>query len=99
MQCMSPHQIRTNWACGGNRCRGVCRRGEWGGYASAGGAVEEADLDEEGFVDLLQRVLLFGQGGGECVEADRDAVVLLDDGAQEAAIELVEAVGVDLEAR
>jgi len=35
--------------------------GEAGGDAAAGGTVEEADLDEEGFVDLLQRVLLLGQ--------------------------------------
>ena len=71
--------------------------GEAGGDAAAGGSVEEANLNEEGFVDLLQRVLLLGQGGGECVEADRPAVVLLDDGAQQAAVEFVEAVSVDLE--
>jgi len=71
--------------------------GEAGGDAAAWGAVEETDLDEEGFVDLLQRVLLFGQRGGECVEADRAAVVLFDDGAQQAAVEFVEAVSVDLE--
>ena len=73
--------------------------GEAGGDAAAGGAVEEADLDEEGFVDLFEGVLLLGEGGGEGVEADRAAVVLFDDGAQEAAVELVEAVGVDLQQR
>ena len=31
--------------------------GEAGGDAAAGGAVEEADLDEEGFVDLFEGVL------------------------------------------
>ena len=41
--------------------------GEAGGYAAAGGAVQEADLDEERFVDLFQRVLLFGKGGGQRV--------------------------------
>src|ERR1700690_3590897 len=64
--------------------------GETGGDAAAGGAVEEADLDKEGFVDL------FG-GGGEGVEADRATVVFFDDGAKQAAVELVEAVGVDFE--
>ena len=73
--------------------------GEAGGDAAAWGAVEEADLDEEGFVDLFEGVLLFGEGGGEGVEADRAAVVLLDDGAQQAAVEFVEAVGVDLQQR
>ena len=73
--------------------------GEAGGDAAAGGAVEEADLDEEGFVDLFEGVLLLGEGGGEGVEADWAAVVLLYDGAQEAAVELVEAVGIDLEQR
>ena len=71
--------------------------GEAGGDAAAGGAVEEADLDEEGFVDLFEGVLLFGQRGGEGVEADRAAVIFFDDGAQQAAVEFVEAVGVDLE--
>jgi hypothetical protein len=71
--------------------------GEAGGDAAAGGAVEEADLDEEGFVDLFEGVLLFGERGGQRVEADRAAVVFLDDGAEQAAVELVEAVGVDLE--
>ena len=68
---------------------------EAGGDAAARGAVEEADLDEEGLVDLFEGILLFGEGGGEGVEADGATVVLFDDGAEEAAVELVEAVGVD----
>ena len=71
--------------------------GEAGGDAAAGGAVEEADLDEEGLVDLFEGVLLFGERGGEGVEADGAAIVFLDDGAEEAAVEFVEAVGVDFE--
>lgn len=71
--------------------------GEAGGYAAARGAVEEADLDEEGFVDLFEGVLLFGEGGGEGVEADGAAIVFFDDGAEQAAVEFVEAVGVDFE--
>jgi len=31
--------------------------------AAAGSAVEEADLDEEGFVNLFERVLFFGERG------------------------------------
>jgi len=71
--------------------------GEAGGYAAAGGAVEEANLDEKWFVDFFEGVLLFGECGCEGVKADRAAVIFFDDGAEEAAIELVEAVGVDFE--
>ena len=71
--------------------------GEAGGNAAAGGSVEEADLDEEGLVDLFEGVLLLGEGGGEGVEAYGAPVVLFDDGAEEAAVELVEAVGVDFQ--
>ena len=69
--------------------------GEAGGDAASRGAVEEADLDEEGFVDLFEGVLFFGQRGRQGVEADGASVVFLDDGAEEAAVELVEAVGID----
>ena len=38
--------------------------GEAGSDASAWGTVEEADLDEEGLVDLFERILFFGQRSG-----------------------------------
>ena len=59
-----------------------------------GCAVEEAYLDEERFVDFFEGVLFFGEGGGEGVEAYGAAVVFFDDGAEQAAVEFVEAVGV-----
>jgi hypothetical protein len=34
--------------------------GEAGGYAASRGAIEEAALDEEGFVDFFERVFFFG---------------------------------------
>ena len=49
--------------------------GQTRGDAAAGCAVEETDLDEEGLVHLFERVLLFGERGGECVESDRAAIV------------------------
>jgi len=70
---------------------------EAGRDAAAWGAVEKTNLDEEGFVDLFESILLFGEGGGESVEADRTAIIFLDDGAEQAAIKLVEAVGVDFQ--
>ena len=63
-------------------------------HAPARSAVQKTDLDEKRLVDLLQCVLLFGQGGGQGVEAHRPAVVLLNDCAQQATIKLVEAVRV-----
>jgi hypothetical protein len=41
--------------------------GQASGDAAARGAVEEADLDQEGFVDLFEGVLFFGQRGGQRV--------------------------------
>jgi len=69
--------------------------GEAGGDPATGRAVEEADLDEEGFVDLFEGILLFGEGGGKGIEADGATIVLLNDGAEQAAIELVESVSID----
>ena len=70
--------------------------GQAGSDATTGSAVQETDLNEERFVDLFEGVLLLCKGGGEGVEADGAAVILLNDGAEEAAVELVEAVGIDL---
>src|SRR6185437_16954409 len=64
---------------------------------AAGGAVEEADLDEEGFVDFFEGVFFFGECGGKRVQAYGATVIFLDDGAEQAAVEFVEAVRVDLE--
>ena len=67
------------------------------GGAAAGGAVEEAVLQEVRLVDVLDRVGLLADGRGEGVHARPAAAELLDDGEEEAAVHLVEAVGVDLE--
>jgi len=45
------------------------------GDAAARGTVEESDLDEEGFVDLFERVLLLGEDGVLVgIDADPEAV-------------------------
>lgn len=71
--------------------------GEAGCDAAARRAIEEAVLDEEWLVDFLEGVLFFGEGGGEGVQTDRASVVFFDDGHKQAAVELVEAVGVHFE--
>ena len=67
------------------------------GDAAARGAVEEADLNQEGLIDLFESILLFGECGSERVQAYRAAVIFFDDGAKQAAVELVEAVGINFQ--
>ncbi len=71
--------------------------GAGGGHAAARRPVEKADLNQEGFVDLFDRVFLFAHRGGERADADRAAAELVDDGAQQPPVDLVEAARVDLE--
>jgi len=62
-----------------------------GGAAAAGGALEEADLHEIRFVDVLDGRGFFGADSSEGGEADRATSVVLDNGGEEAAIGGVEA--------
>src|ERR1039458_5547541 len=71
--------------------------GQARGYAAAGRSVEESDLDEERLVDFFEGVLLLGQGSGQRAQPYWSAVLLLDNGEQEAAVDFVEAVGVHFE--
>src|SRR5262245_55862548 len=71
--------------------------GERRGHAAALRALEEAFHDEERLVDVLERVGLLAHHDGECRHADRAAVVLLDEGGEQAAVHLVEAARVDVE--
>ena len=65
--------------------------------APARRAIEEADLDQERLVDVLDRVLLLADRRGDRVQADRAAAELVDDRAQQLAVDLVEPVLVHLE--
>jgi hypothetical protein len=53
-------------------------------------AIEKACLNQERLVDILNRVLVFVDSGGQAVHANRTAVELLDDGPQQVAIDFVE---------
>src|ERR1035441_2738486 len=70
---------------------------EMGRHSPARGAIEKANLNEERLGDFFDGVGLFGQRGCQLIQAHRAALVLLDDGQQQLAIDLVEAVAIDFE--
>ncbi len=66
-------------------------RGAWQRAASQN-TVKKADLDQERLIHFFESVFFFGERRGQRTKADGPAVVLLNDGEQQAAIDLVEAV-------
>ena len=58
-------------------------------------SAREADLQQIGLDQLGQGLGLVVDGGGDRLEPDRAAAVVLDDRAEEAAVEPVEAARVD----
>jgi len=71
--------------------------GEGGGFATAGGALDEAFLDEVRLVDILDGAGVFAEGGGDVGEAYGTSIELVDDGGEELVVDLVEAVLIDAE--
>ena len=67
------------------------------GDAAARRAADEALLQQVRLDDLLQGIARLGQRRGNGLDADRAAVVALGDAGEVAAIERVEALGVDFE--
>src|SRR3989338_6265419 len=83
----------------GRRRKAKMLIGAFRGDASAGGACKHAELEQEGFVNLLDCIDLFlgcRRKGGEAAGA---SVEFFDDGAQELAIDLIQAVRVYIEHR
>ena len=64
---------------------------------SPGRAVDEADHDEVGLVDVLEVRDLFPDRGGDGLEAHRPSAVALDDGLEVADVDVVEPELVDME--
>src|SRR5262245_57223456 len=64
---------------------GCCHPASWR-------AVQEPDLNQKGLVHVLDGVLLFTYGSGNAVDANGSAAELVDDGAQQLAINIVEPV-------
>src|SRR5437867_7495359 len=71
--------------------------GERRRLAPAWRALDEALLDEEGLVDLLQSRGFFSDHHRERVETDRTATILADQRLEQPAIHVVEAALVDLQ--
>src|ERR1019366_1292857 len=71
--------------------------GALGGDAAARGAVEEAELDEIGFVHLFNGLGLFADGGCDGVDTHRSAAEFFQHGAHDFLIDFVETEMVDFE--
>ena len=61
-----------------------------GELAAAGGAVQIAGLEEEGFVHVFERGFFFPDRGGQGIGAHRAAVEFFEDGQQDFAVHFVE---------
>src|SRR4051794_37116822 len=66
---------------------------------AAGRALEEAELQQVGLVDVLDRLGLLAEGNRKRRESHRPAAEALDDAAQKLAVEALEPHRVDLEQR
>ena len=70
---------------------------EFGGGATAGGAGDEAGLEEEGFADVFDGASVFSSRSGDGFYADRSAVIFFNDGTEDEVVKAVEAEFVDFE--
>ncbi len=66
--------------------------GAGSGHATAGSAVEHADLHEIGLVHFLDSVFILAEGSGERAETNGAAIVFVEKRKKEIAVDLVEAV-------
>ena len=66
-------------------------------HAAARGAHQEALLDQKRLGDVLERAAFLAERCRQAVDPDRAAVEALDDGGEELAVEVVEALTVYLE--
>src|ERR1035438_5969860 len=69
------------------------------GDAPARRTIEEADLHKKWFIDFLDRVRLLCERSCQCVQPHRPALIFLDDGQQQLAVDLIEPVTIDFEHR
>ena len=68
-----------------------------GGYSSPGGSVQEAFLNEEGFVHIFQSVFVFSDGRGQAVNAHWSAIEFIDYGKQDRSIHKVESAVIHIQ--
>ena len=69
--------------------------GQRGGFAPAGGAAEEADFQQKRLDHIDQRIAFLIQRGRQCLDADRAALIKVDDGAQQFAVEIIQPALID----
>src|SRR6266403_4609380 len=79
------------------RCDSEMLVRQLGRDASARRAIQKPDLDQKRFVDFFNRILLLGQGRGQSVYTHWSALIFLDDGQQQLAVDLVEAVTINFQ--
>src|SRR5207253_658791 len=68
-----------------------------GGHPPARRAHEQADLEQEGLVHVLDRLRLLAHGDGEGADADRSPAEVAAEGGEDGTVDLVEPQGVDAE--
>ena len=56
--------------------------------------IQEANLNEERFVDFFNRIRLLGQHGSQRIYPDRPALIFLDYGQKQLAVNLIETVAI-----
>ena len=59
------------------------------------GPIEEADLDQEWFVDILNRLFFLTYCSGNTVQSHWSTTEFVDDGPKQASIRLIEPVGME----
>src|SRR5215472_5834514 len=67
------------------------------GDSTTWSTIQESYLDEEGFIDIFDRVSFFSQGRSQCIEPDWTALILFDDRKHQPAIHLIEAMLINFE--
>src|SRR5262245_29971635 len=67
------------------------------GHAAARRAIEKSSLNEKRLVDVFDGVFFLVDGGRDAVDPHRSTTEFVDDGAQQLAIDLIEAVVVHFE--
>ena len=70
--------------------------GKVGGFPSSRSALQETLLDKEWLVDLLQRAGILAKSRGNSGQSHRATLEFVDDGQQDAVVDLVEAIAVDV---
>ena len=68
-----------------------------GSHTPAGGALDKSFLDEEGLVNFLNGAGILVEGRGKSRQAHGATAKLVDDGREQFVVNLVKAIGVDVE--